>query len=503
MKGLILLLCWFISFSTFARCVIYDSGKRPVSKKSDALFMILSGDSACPQNVFEFKESIEQKGLSIDSFMVANRGRNNPKHGSFSIFESVSGSLNVSRNSLEVKKGMFYFGHFTGLKGREVVFDQTPSRSKLLIELIAWDYVEKVFNFYELLSVNNKSIWFYRGDSKDILLDNQKLHLQRDPANPEFGRRLRCSACHTSGGPIMKELEAPHNDWWVGARKLEFGPNHLSYEVKSLLGNIQDATELSKLVKKSIDSLTLSKEFWSFKKQTSLKEVLRPLFCTQEINLVSDGIPLQSSTSMIELPISFLINPLLYSTDKKMRISKSGYLNILRKFKVVFPENGAIDADHAFLAPVKGHADLVEIKALVNRGVIDRKFVKDVLAVDYQNPTFSQKRCSLLRLVPNSSNWKHGFIESLKKTNSMEAKELLQNMTDKNKTESYYNQMGISYLREISLKLKSDLGIENIVKKLYEVREQVKNSEISQNPLGQILEPGFRVIFPTANMKRR
>lgn len=39
-------------------------------------------------------------------------------------------------------------------------------------------------------------------------------------------------------------------------------------------------------------------------------------------------------------------------------------------------------------------------------------------------------------------------------------------------------------------------GRAKIFKKLIEARVAVYNAEISKNPRGQILEPGFRVIFP-------
>jgi hypothetical protein len=47
-----------------------------------------------------------------------------------------------------------------------------------------------------------------------------------------------------------------------------------------------------------------------------------------------------------------------------------------------------------------------------------------------------------------------------------------------------------------------DFEIDEILfKKLLKVRKDVSLSEISQNPLGQILEPGFRLIFPFEKSK--
>ena len=77
-----------------------------------------------------------------------------------------------------------------------------------MVELIAWDGDKQVFNFYEMIGDGRQGKWFYRGDSLDIQADVKFLHRQTGSGDPRFGSNLRCSGCHTAGGPIMKELVA-------------------------------------------------------------------------------------------------------------------------------------------------------------------------------------------------------------------------------------------------------------------------------------------------------
>ncbi|MBA3660629.1 MAG: hypothetical protein H0W64_02780 [Gammaproteobacteria bacterium] len=77
--------------------------------------------------------------------MVANHGYHNPKEGSFSFFEIVSGKL----NSNTIQRGDFFCGHFTTVnENDELTADQRLS-TKLLVEAFAWDVDKELFNFYD------------------------------------------------------------------------------------------------------------------------------------------------------------------------------------------------------------------------------------------------------------------------------------------------------------------------------------------------------------------
>lgn len=486
---------FFISLSAFGDCQVLTSSGSPATKLSDALFTNLKTQSHCPANVFELKGILSKDGLSSSPTMVANRGRHNPRFGSFSLFETVSGHSKTLQRTLNNDE--LYFGHFTGAQNGTVDVDQSSRPGKLLIELIAWDPNKEVYNFYELIGNSPQPIWFYRGDSTDALKDNQLLHRQTDSNRPKFGQRMRCSGCHSSGGPIMKELKPPHNDWWTNTRHLPFGQNHPSENLKLWLTQLVDAEEFSKSVRSGIKKLQTSKKFQDFKRKSSLQEQLRPLFCTSEINLISDEKPLDSPITSLQVPSNYWANPLLSPTSK-VAVKKGDYLQIIDELRFQFPETRQRDADHGWLAPVKGHSDLEAIQSLIEQKIVDEEFVADVLAIDFTNPLFSKERCSLLQLLPTTtgSHWKKLLITNLETSNLPGAQELLSHLTDRQKTREFHQRQAKDYLKRIIVSIKSKETLKEEILRLQSKRLSVFENEISKNPLGQILEPGFRVIFP-------
>lgn len=471
MKFLLLLL-FIISLNASAGCLDKASGG------IDLLGLVL--EKTCPHDVREFKELLNQDGLFVSAAMVSNRGFHNPDQGSFSIFETASGDSHILGK--KVSPEHLYFGHFTTLNDNEIILDQENDNGKLLIEVMAWDFKKEMYNFYELRGSNAGPKWFYRGDSQDALLDNQSLKIGD---RPQFGERMRCSGCHSSGGPIMKELTAPHNDWWTASRGLPFGKNSPSEEISQYLKEFVDASSFAASVKKGMD--LLQKEDLPVK---TLKEKLRPLFCATEINLYSD---MGSDKELIGVPSLLFVDPLLVQ-DKKLPLSRSFYEASLKKFRSMFPETDLMDADHAFLAPGRSAVDTQKVKALVSQRLIDEEFVADVLSIDFKNPLFSTERCGLLKLIPETSQWKDEFKVKLKQRGTKSSLELLEKLGMNNK--DHHQLMARNYLVEKigSWKFQGNVDLEILT--LNKLRLSVFKDEISRNPKGQILEPGFRVIFP-------
>lgn len=422
------------SLALMLTCAILDSNGAPAPVQADLLYTTLVTATQCPGDVRELKAQFSRRGAEFRPAMVANRGFHNPSAGSFSFFEKVAGIAD---------EGEIFFGHFTTLKNGELALDQKPSRGKLLIELIAWDALKGYYNFYELIGTGpEQAQWFYRGDSADILKDNRYLHLEPSPGEKKFGSRLRCSACHVSGGPIMKELASPHNDWWTFRRPLPMGPS--TPEVKTWLSQLVDADDFASAVKAGMMKLEASPNYQKQKSAQTLQERLRPLFCEQEINLESDS----EVFGDVFIPSGFFVNPLVGTAAFAM--SRNNYEDLLRTHRLNFPETRRADADHAWLTPVKGFSDLLAIQTLIKKGVVTAEYARDVLRHDQTNPIFSTSRCALLKNVPKE----------------------------------------IPVVAEVH---------EEVFEKLLKVRRAVFESEISQNPRGQILEPGFRVIFPEAS----
>lgn len=482
---LTVLLGWILVLKGYSACLVQSSKLLP---ETDALQKILHSQSGCPTNVQEFSEWLKNLNLKAKPTLVANRGFHNPKLGSFSFFETVTGQL----DNVTLSEGEFFFGHFTAEENDNLFLDQSPDKGKLMIELIVWDFGKQVFNFYEMIGNGQEGKWFYRGDSLDILKDNQYLHRIPPSGTPKFGGTLRCSACHTSGGPILKELESPHNDWWSGKHPLPFGKNLPDLEVSSKLKALQETEHFSQKVKTGIQKLNQSEAYTQKIKSLSLQEKLRPIFCEAEINLESDSHTNEEKASQIKIPSSFFVNPLL--NQKPITITRALYEKFLAKFQMQFPETSLADADHAWLTPVKGFSDLKAIQSLIEKGEVDSKWVTDVLSVDFKTPLLSKERCGLLKLLPSSetSDWQENFQENLKASNLPSAKTLLEHFA----SHASSQQTVEGYFSVVQSELAEEKTAEKYFLKLLETRKSVFQSEISKNPKGQILEPGFRLIFP-------
>lgn len=488
-KWIVILLCG--SSLIHAHCTLYHNEQPVKEKMNDPLFFLVSNSSRCPGSIQELKQRITVNGLLIQTSMVANRGRKNPSEGSFSFFESIYGQLPTGES---INKGSFFLGYFTALKDGTLILDQAPEHNKLLIEVIAWDKQKMLFNFYELRGLKNgQTRWFYRGDSKDAYKDNTWLYRDHPENEPHFGSRMRCSACHNSGGPIFKEMAQPHNDWWTSNRPLILKPNTPDNEVQALVEQVVDADMLAHDVQQGAAQLVESNEMIQFQSTLSLQEQLRPLFCTTEINLESN---LKMPKKGVAIPSAFWINPLLGHID--LSVSADEYQQLLESFDMQFPETSLKDADHSWHTPVKGEADLNAIKNLVQNNVITASFAKAVLLIDFAHPVFSNSRCELLKLLPihKKEKWLDEFIMTLQHHDEMPA--AVQLVTFLNKLP--YDMLE-NYRTNLTQLMRERLGLHAVFQQLIDVRHAVNISEISQNPKGQILEPGFRVIFPESKIR--
>jgi hypothetical protein len=468
----------------------------------DPLAKFLSATGPCPTNVFELRSRLTSGGAKLRPAFVANRGFHNPKNNAdkvqMMLFEIISGRL--SQPVIEIKDGEFFFGHFITTDGTNFKAGQD-----VFIELLAWDPVKEVFNFYELTDDRGGPKWFYRGDSIDIQNDVRLLHRQPDPNRPQFGKQLRCSGCHTAGGPIMKELAAPHNDWWTKARPLPLDKPRPDAQLASVLKELVDAEELATSVKAGLDKMAASAKFLQAKQALTLQEQLRPLFCEVELNLESDPAPLDDKREQINIPSAFFVNPLLARGSVSVR--RAHYDAALAEAKSSFPETSRADADHGWLTPVKAFSDALAIDSLVKQGLIDPEFVSDVLAIDLTTPLFSTRRCKLLRLLPDSAagDWQTTFRDSLKTAaiGDTAAQELLINLTDPRRDAKFHQMRAARLLDQCQNRAQSKEAVVEFYHLLAQRRQEVRDSEISKNPQGQILEPKFRVIFPTTTLTIR
>jgi hypothetical protein len=181
-----------------------------------------------------------------------------------------------------------------------------------------------------------------------------------------------------------------------------------------------------------------------------------------------------------------------------LEAARADYDGALQRTGSRFPEITRPDADHAWLGPVKASSDQLLVRALVEGKTIDEEFVTDVLAVDFTNPALSNGRCNLLKLVPAeaTADWRDRFLKSLTAASDVAAKDLAANLTSAERTAASHRQRAGQFLSACREKLKTRDFVESALTLLQQRRDEIRRNEISTSRLGQILEPGFRVIFP-------
>lgn len=518
-----------------AGCQIQNNNTGDVLKpdaNGDALFKLLSAQASCPQNALIFRQLLLANKMTSRPSMVGNRGFSNPlPQGSFSFFETVTGQYGTQK----LAPGDWFFGHFTAASidntagSSTLVPQQSATPDNLLLETLVWDPVKSMFNFYEIRGTGQGGLWFYRGDSADIQADIQNLSRNRDPSQPIFmgqtveGQanlpRLRCSGCHMNGGPIMKELAAPHDSWWTSKRPLSLGAMRIAPEFTPILGEVVSAEEFSQWVKAGVDKLLTAQPYWKTRQNLSLQEQLRPLFCAQEVNLESDKLPFGDSALQIVAPAAAFVDERLAPDGSAgITISKARYTDALKLFQSQFFDyqtgaiaNGVqpinqIDADHAFEIPVKSHSDIRLGQRMIDSGLVDEKFVYDVISVDMTRPLISPQRCGLLRLLPDGPakpGWQAQFRQNLANAPQPAAKALLANLNDSQRTPAFHRNAARQLLDKIQARANDQQAVNGYVRLLAQQRIAVYQAEISQHPQGQIFEPGFRLIFPTMQLLQK
>ncbi len=449
-------------------CTMRNSSGEVVQRKHDLLFSLITAGAVCPQNIIEVRGLLKSTGKPLASTMVANRGFHNPSAGSFSLFE-VLGQAEI------------FFGHFTALGTKNTLeLDQRPKQRSLMAEFMAWDPSTEVYNFYELVGSASGPIWFYRGDSTDIWRDTDKLH--RAGSEPSFGSRLRCSGCHVMGGPIMKEIEEPHDSWWRKARPLPLAGKIPATALSNIMQNLQEPGVLRSQVLVGVKKLMAGAAFKKLQ-MSSPQIALRPLFCPMDVNLQAAPAPFEADKPVL-VPSAFFIDDRLLA-GRELRLSKDLYVTALEQLGSSFPETDLLDADHPWNAPVKALSDKMAIDVLIARGMVSLSFVQKILAYDLTRPVFSQARCQLMQHLPAewSMDWERKFWQKLAPV----------------KLPAFDVKDGERFLARCLDNLKTRQGALALLRYLGQSRLEIEASEISQNPLGAILEPGFRVIFPNFN----
>lgn len=253
------------------------------------------------------------------------------------------------------------------------------------VEIMAFDRANKSYAFY---AIEGGELHFF-GTSVEMI--------RQEGAG-------RCVNCHPAGGVNMKELQAPWVHWegdttTPGADKL--------VDANDDLGSKTDGIELESIVDAG-NAEVVELRAKTLLATNDLRQVLKPLFCTVQINLEegnsSPGGGAPSSipgSSLVDGRLGFgsvPVEPKTYSSAikaaKQKIVGASGSQLKNKSGKLV------VDTHFAFAYPVVSREDQTYIEKLKELKVVDDDFVLDVLAVDMTRPVFSEERCALLEAAP-------------------------------------------------------------------------------------------------------
>ncbi|MBW3600213.1 MAG: hypothetical protein KY475_23435, partial [Planctomycetes bacterium] len=168
------------------------------------------------------------------------------------------------------------------------------------IEAWGWDNHRGRYNYYKMDGTGTPDgarMWKFRGTSEDadLLRPNE--------------RKGTCFACHVNGAPIMKELFLPWNNW----HSLSFGVTYLDEDAPSrwpvagaerfkktlrqaeeleasfMVGTIRrfNGSRINRAIKRRDDTGDRATSAEGFQTILEGRRLLRPLFETTEVNLVS------------------------------------------------------------------------------------------------------------------------------------------------------------------------------------------------------------------------
>ncbi len=263
------------------------------------------------------------------------------------------------------------------------------------VEMIGEDTTKGVFDFY----AREDGQWKFFGSSLDLIGDGYDCDAKTGACEPKAAAKTRCASCHVGGGLIMKEIHSPWVNWDLGNTP---GLEEMFAKHGDILGERGSGIDMETTVTTANSTDWVPKRV-EFLKTKGVAEVLRPLFCTLDMNLQSgetsanQGFFLDQTWNVFD---SVDLDPALYAAT--LIANKQVISNAFGKGGIPLQnKSGTVtDTFFAFTYPERGNIDLFYEQALLQAKIVDDDLVKDILSIDFTRPIYSPTRCGLLAFAP-------------------------------------------------------------------------------------------------------
>ncbi|MGE0174666.1 MAG: hypothetical protein AB7T49_17875 [Oligoflexales bacterium] len=297
-------------------------------------------------------------------------------------------------------------------------------------ELLTLDPKRSYLNFYKL----EESSLNFKGNS--------------------FSPNNECRKCHVMGGMVMKELTVPWRNW-SSENPLSGQPSsnlqHLGVDMNGEKLRAFDPAIMESLVRSSASMVAMARKRGLsegnvlFSNET-LRDVLKPLFCTVEINLLTQKAgqgpgPEDFNPTDFTVSALYLDSLALQGMTGDLRFAKTPPTEKIKEF---FTANN-IKSDNFFqVVPGEGGTQAMTLMSYgvpmgpQDRALIEMKLFAAGKSFDYPNPIFSKRRCDLWKYIPSTpmtelktpEDITKQVVHSLTKAGTSDAKEFIKLIND-------------------------------------------------------------------------
>jgi hypothetical protein len=300
----------------------------------------------------------------------------------------------------------------------QIFLSAAPGGNSSFLQVIAWDAQARKYNFYEFREQvgqtdgNSTKVWSWGGESSMAVAKETMGH--------------GCFDCHHNGVVIMKELNAPWNNWQSQQATISPLVVPLAVAQEKFFGNLNGAEVLERAIRSGFQTYYrswLSDRYQNQGGTIQLRDVdlmLPHLISNTTINFISSGIQSNGlNTSPPQKDISGIPNDLfvwdsvwrtvlnLNYTIPAITFKRQDYDNYLstHQFKLVQSDFRQPDGSSlyqqdgstyfSFFLPAPSAEDLYLLTQMRANKIVSDNFIAAILMVDFQNPVFSAKRASL------------------------------------------------------------------------------------------------------------